>query len=90
MFIGINVFVFLAGIALTALSYGAYHRTSKRSLLFTVGVFLSITLKAIIDVLYEIGLRGLYDLPGDEILILQSIELILIGVGLALFYSLRQ
>ncbi|WP_248910246.1 DUF7521 family protein [Halocatena marina] len=91
LFIGINIFVLLVGLILTALSYGAYRRTDKRELLFAVGGFLSITLGAIIEVFYEVGVKGSYNLFGDELLTVQSIESILIGIGLAsLFYSLRQ
>lgn len=91
LFIGINLFVLLVGFILTALSYRAYQRTDKKQLLFAVGGFLSITLGAIIEVFYEIGVKKSYNLFGDELLTIQSIESVLIGIGLAsLFYSLRQ
>lgn len=91
LFIGLNILVFLIGAILTAISYGAYRRTHNRDLLFAMGGFLSITLGSIIEVSYEFGLKGSYELLGDELLTIQSIESILIGLGLAgLVYSLRQ
>jgi hypothetical protein len=42
------------------------------------------------DIIYELGIRQSYELPGRELLALHTVQGVLIAAGLAmLFYSLR-
>lgn len=85
-----NLIVLTLGGVLTLLSYRTYRRNDRRSLrLATVG-FAAITAGALVEAVYQLGIRGTYELGGRELLAVQTIEGVLIAVGLAaLFYSVR-
>lgn len=91
-FIASNLLVLVLGGIMTALSYLAYRRTEDRpSLKWAVWGFGFITFGTLVEAIYELGIRGSYELGGRELLALHTVEGILIAIGLAaLFYSLRQ
>lgn len=91
MFLASNVLLLCAGGALTVLSYLAYHRSTDRSLLGGVAGFAVVTVGTLIEVVYELGIRGSYQLGGTELLILHSVEGVVIAGGLFLiFFSITQ
>lgn len=86
MFLASNVLLLVAGGALTLLSYLAYRRTADRSLLGGVVGFAIVTIGSLIEVVYELGIRGSYNLNGTELLILHSVEGVVIAGGLFLIF----
>lgn len=85
-----NVVVFVFGGAITALSLLAYRRSGTPSFRSATVGFGLITVGALVEAAYQLGLRGSYELPARELLMLQTAEGVLIAGGLAaLFYSLR-
>ncbi len=91
-FIASNLLVLLMGGTMTVLSWQAYRRnTDRASLVWAVGGFGMITFGTLVEAIYELGIRGSYELGGRELLTLHTVEGVLIALGLgALFYSLRQ
>jgi len=90
VFLAANAVVFLVGGALTYLSYQAYQRSRRPSLRYAVLGFGIITGGALVEAIYELGIKGSHELGADELLALHSVESVLIGAGLALiFYSLQ-
>lgn len=91
-FLASNVLLLLLGGVLTFLSYQAYKRNREnRSFLWAMAGFSAITLGALVEAIYELGIRGSYELGGRELLALHTVEGVLIAVGLgALFYSLTR
>lgn len=85
-----NLVTFGLGFILTGLSYYAYrangqHRSFRSA---TIGFGL-LTLGMAVEPAYQVGIRGDYNLGGRELLALQTIEGVLLGVGLGmLFYSI--
>lgn len=85
-----NLLTFGLGVVLTGLSYHAYRVNSynpsfRRA---TIGFGL-LTLGMVVEPAYQLGIRGDYRLGGRELLALQTIEGVLLGVGLGmLFYSI--
>lgn len=87
-FVFSNLLLLLSGGALTALSYRAYQRTARSGLRTAVAGFGIITLGTLVEAIYELGIRGTYELAGRELLALHTVESIVIVTGLvALFYS---
>lgn len=91
-FLASNLLVLLMGGLMTGLSFLAYRRNvDHTSLIWAVGGFGVITFGTLVEAIYELGIRGTYELGGRELLALHTVEGILIAAGLgALFYSLRQ
>jgi hypothetical protein len=90
LFILANLFVLSIGTALTALSLATYRRHGNPTHRVGAVAFGAITLGGVADAIYELGVRGSYEITGRELLALHSVESILIGAGLAsLFYALR-
>lgn len=84
-----NLVVLLFGGGITVLSFLAYHRSGTRSLRGATVGFGLVTAGALADAAYQFLVRGSYELPGRELLTLQTVEGVLIALGLAtLFYSL--
>lgn len=85
-----TLFVLVPGSLLTGLSLGAFRRRGlPQYRLATLG-FLGVTLGTVGDALYQFLLKGSYALTGRELLLLQSVESALVGLGLvAMFLSLR-
>lgn len=87
-----NLTIFGFGSILTALSFLAY-RANSRSSSFrnaTIG-FGFVTLGGLIEPIYQIGIRGDYELSGREMLMMQGIEGFLVALGLGmLFYSIKR
>lgn len=92
MFIASNIVVLGLGGALTVLSYGAYRRNNrKRSFRDATLGFGLITLGSVVEAVYELGIRGSYELGGRELLALHTVEGVFIALGLAaVFYSVHQ
>ncbi|MFB6300430.1 MAG: hypothetical protein ABEH65_09235 [Halobacteriales archaeon] len=89
-FILSNLIVLILGSILTILSYQTYRRNGRRPLRVATFGFAAITVGALIEAFYQLGVRGSYELGGRELLALQTIEGMLIAIGLAaLFYSIR-
>jgi hypothetical protein len=85
-----NLVTFGLGFVLTGLSYYAYrtdgHRRSFRNA--TIGFGL-LTLGMAVAPVYQLGIRGDYNLGGRELLALQTVEGALLAAGLGmLFYSI--
>lgn len=90
LFVASNVVLFAFGGTITVLSYGAYRRNADRRTLRDAAVgFGLITAGALVEVVWELGVRGTYELGGRELLALHTVESVLIAGGLAvIFYSL--
>ena len=85
-----NLIVLLFGGGMTVLSALAYRRSGTRQFRGAAVGFGLITAGALADAGYQLVLRRSYELPGRELLALQTVEGVLIALGLAaLFYSLR-
>lgn len=88
-FVASNVFVFVLGSGLTVLSLAAYRRRGRPALGFAVAGFAVVTVGTLVEAVYEIAIRGSYELTGRELLALHTVESVLVGIGLAaLFYSI--
>lgn len=86
----VNLLTFALGFVLTGLSYYAYHNDggSRSFRNATVGFGL-LTLGMAVAPVYQLGIRGDYDLGGRELLALQTVEGLLLAAGLGmLFYSI--
>lgn len=84
-----NALVLLLGALLAGLSALAYRRdSSNSSFAWAAAGFGVITIGAVVEAIYELGIRGSYHLGGRELLALHTVEGVLIALGLAtLFYS---
>jgi hypothetical protein len=85
-----NFVTFGLGSILTALSFYAYRTNGRRRSLrdATVG-FGFLTLGMVVEPVYQLGFRGDFRLNGRELLALQTIEGVLLSLGLGLlFYSI--
>lgn len=82
-----NVIVFVLGSIVTMMSYLAYRsQPASRSFRNSTLGFAFITLGGAVEPIYQLGVRGDYNLDGREILAMQGAEGILIAVGLALLF----
>lgn len=87
----VNSILFVAGSVLTALSYRAYRRYRRLPLRSAAAGFALITIGSVLELVYEVGIRGWNDLNGRELLALQTVESLLIAAGLVvMFYALAQ
>lgn len=85
-----NVVLLLLGGLLTFLSYRAYRRLDRAPLRGAAIGFGVITIGAIAEAIYELGIRGSYELTGREMLALHTVEGVLIAIGLGIiFLSVR-
>lgn len=85
----VNVAIALFGGVLTMLSYTSYQRTNRRSFRNATLGFAFITLGGTVEPFYQILFRQSYSLGQRELLALQTVEGLLIAIGLALlFYSI--
>lgn len=89
-FVASNALLLVVGGTLTVLSYGAYRRNAgRRGLRDAAAGFCLITAGSLVEVVYELGIRGTYELGGRELLTLHTVETLFVTAGLALiFYSL--
>lgn len=84
-----NLFVLALGVTLMAVSYEAYRRWNRPTLRMAAVGFGLVTLGAILEAVYQLGIRQTYYVTGLELLGLQIAESLLITAGLlALVYSL--
>lgn len=81
-----NLVLGLFGGVLTALSFTAYRRNGKTSFRNATLGFAFVTLGGSVEPIYQLPVKGSYELGGREMLALQSVEGILIGLGLALLF----
>lgn len=85
-----NLIVLVFGGAMTVLSLLAYRDSGNRSFRWASVGFGLITTGALAEGVYQLLVRGSYELPGRELLAIQTVEGVLIALGLAtLFHSLR-
>lgn len=90
-FVGVSVVALLLGATLFAISFGAYRRQEKRSILGAIVGFGSMALAAVIHGIYVFGIKRSYVLGGREFLQLQTVQGLLLVVGLTSFvYSLSR
>lgn len=90
-FVASNVLILATGGTMTILSLRAYLRSRNTSFGTAMAGFGLITVGGIIDIIYELGIRNSYELPGRELLALHTVQGVVIAAGLAtLFVSLRQ
>lgn len=90
-FVVTTVFVLLLGGTMTVLSYLAYRREDKRSLWVAGFGFGLVTTAGVIAAVYQLGIKRSYVLSGRELLSLQTIQGIVLTLGLlALIYSITK
>lgn len=88
-FLAFNLIILVFGGVLTAFSYLTYLRTGSEQFRRATAGFVLVTLGGVVEPVYELGIQGSYQLSGRELLAIQSVEGLLIGLGLgALFYSI--
>lgn len=91
LFVVSNAVLLLLGGVLTTLSVRAYGRTHKRAFWWAIIGFGLITAGGLVEAVYELGIRGSYELGGRELLALHTVEGVVLALGLgSLFYSLNQ
>ena len=90
-FVATNLAVLALGGLLTALSVAAYRRSGTPSLRAAAGGFGLIAIGTVFDAVYELGIRGSYELGGRELLLLHTVQTLVVGLGLAvLFLAIRR
>ena len=90
-FVATSLLVFLLGGAMTVLSYLAYRRENKRSLWVAGFGFGLVTTAGVIAAVYQLGIARSYTLSGRELLSLQTVEGVVLVLGLlALIYSITR
>lgn len=90
-FIVSNLLILATGGMMTILSLRAYHRSHSTSFRTASVGFGLITIGGLIDIIYELGIRQSYELPGRELLALHTVQGVIIAAGLAtLFISLHR
>lgn len=88
-FLLFNMLVLLFGGILAAFSYVTYRRKGGSHFGYATIGFSLITLGGLTELLYQIGWKRSYALGGRELLMVQSVEGLLMGLGLGLlFYSI--
>ena len=91
-FVLANIGLFIVSSVLTALSYLAYRWNNGQSSykLASIGFGL-VVLGGLIEPLYQLIVRGDYNITGSELLLLQTTEGLLIASGLGiLFYAITR
>lgn len=88
-FLAFNLIILVFGGVLTTFSYLTYIRTSSDQFRRATFGFALVTSGGLVEPIYEVGIKGSYQLTSRELLAIQSVEGLLIGCGLgALFYSI--
>lgn len=81
----------IAGGTLSVVAYLAYLRTHQQALRVASGGFTLITIGGLVELVYQLGIRRDYHLGGRELLALQTIESLILTVGLVvIFYAVSQ
>lgn len=84
-----NALVLLLGTLLVGLSGAAYRRVGDRAFATAAAGFALVTFGSVVEAVYELGVRGSFDLATRELLAVHAVEGVLVALGLAtLFYSL--
>lgn len=91
-FVLANVGLFVVSSVLTGLSYLAYRRDDGRPAFKFASIgFGLVVLGGLVEPLYQLVVRGDYNITGSELLFLQAAEGILITAGLGiLFYAITR
>ncbi|MFH5800823.1 hypothetical protein [Haladaptatus sp. CMAA 1911] len=90
-FLLVNILTLIFGSVLSILSYHAYRRRKIQSFKIATIGFVIITIGTIVEAIYEIGIRRSFELTGQELIILHSMESLLLAIGLGLlFYSITR
>lgn len=91
-FVLANVGLLIVSRVLTGLSYLAYRRNDRQSSYKFASIgFGLVVLGGLIEPLYQLVVRGDYNITGGELLLLQTGEGLLIASGLALlFYAITR
>lgn len=91
-FVLANIGLFTVSSVLTALSYLAYRRNDRQSSYKFASIgFGLVVLGGLVEPLYQLVVRGDYNITGGELLLLQTSEGLLIASGLAiLFYAITR
>lgn len=90
-FVLANVGLFVVSSVLTGLSYLAYRRDERPAFKFASIGFGLVVLGGLVEPLYQLVVRGDYNITGSELLFLQTAEGILITAGLGiLFYAITR
>lgn len=91
-FVLANISLFVVSSVLTALSYLAYRRNDRQSSYKFASIgFGLVVLGGVVEPLYQLVVRGDYNITGGELLLLQTGEGLLIASGLAiLFYAITR
>lgn len=88
-FVLANTGLFIVSSVLTGLSYLAYRRDGRSTYKFATIGFGFVVLGGLVEPLYQLGVRGDYNIAGNELLFLQTAEALLIASGLGiLFYAI--
>lgn len=91
IFLVTNSLLFVSGGVLTVLSFRAYLRVRRDTLRFASAGFGLVTIGGLLDLIYQLFIRGDYHLGGRELLGLQAVESLTITVGLVvIFWSVAQ
>lgn len=90
-FVLANAGLFIVSSVLTGLSYLAYRRDGRSTYKFATIGFGFVVLGGLVEPLYQLGVRGDYNITGNELLFLQTAEALLIASGLGiLFYAITR
>lgn len=88
-FVAFNLLVLLFGGILAGFSYVTYRRKGSTHFGYAALGFGFVTLGGVTELLYQVGWKGSYLLGERELLTVQSVEALLMGLGLGLlFYSI--
>jgi TRAP-type C4-dicarboxylate transport system permease small subunit len=88
-FLAFNLLVLVFGGILAAVSYVTYRRKGSSHFGYAALGFSFVTLGGVTELLYQVGWKQSYLLGGRELLAVQSVEALLMGIGLGLlFYSI--
>lgn len=91
LFVASNFTSLVLGVVLTAVSATAARRSGQDAFRVAAVGFGLITAGSIVEGVYELGIRDSFVLPGDELLVLRTVEGLLITVGMAALYlSIRR
>lgn len=86
IFLVTNSLLFVAGGVLTVLSFRAYLRVRRDTLQYAAVGFGLVTIGGLLDLVYQLFIRGDYHLGGRELLSLQAVDSLTITLGLVIIF----